>query len=100
MKPLFLISLFVLTSMSFGHRPTEYKQVGTMTLYVTSDGNYRLIYSGNYHPCIMKQFVDDAYSECDTLKVPKCEIEDLIDFMTRPKMDTCYKPKPIKCFKI
>lgn len=100
MKSLLFISLFVLTSMSFGTYPTEYKQVGTMTLYVTSDGNYRLLYSGNYHPCIMKQFVDNAYFNCDTTRVPRCEIEDLIDFMTRPEPDSCRKLKLTKWTKI
>lgn len=101
MKHLFFASLFVLTSMSFGTRPIEYKLVGTMTLYVTNDGNYRLVYTGNYHPCFMKRFVVDSYTECDTLTLPKCEVEDLVDFMTRPEPDTCYKKrKPVKWTKI
>lgn len=97
----FLFCLVFLLFSFKGSAPntSNFVWVGTMTLYIGTHGNYYLQYTGNYHRCIMKKFIDEMYADCDTIKVPPEELNDLIDKMM--ELDTCeLKPTiPTKVIK-
>lgn len=101
MKLLFLTILLCVSSAFKQTPPTEdLMWIGTMSLYITQDGEYRMTYTGNYHPCFMKPFVDSLYARCDTFKLPKCEIEAIVDFATNPEPTKCKPPRIVKLTRI
>lgn len=96
MKPTILLLALLFFAASF-KQPTPpaptFMWIGTMSLYIGSDGTYLMFYEGDFDRCTMKRWVDIIYKDCDSMPINPAELNKMLKFMY--PTDTC-ELEPVK----